>query len=111
LTQIKAPQPRQGQHVRVDGETIMAAETATRSRLDVGRTASTGASALLLLFVLSWVAAVVGAPVTQLWIDAFTLAPADSSAALAEGSFWSLIAGAIAGGAVAFFYNLFEVRR
>lgn len=80
---------------------------ASESRLSVGRGAAAGAATLTVLYVLCWIGAVANVPVTHLWIQGFTFAPPDSLQALGEGVFWSIIAGAVAGGIGAFFYNLF----
>lgn len=82
--------------------------TVTReSQLSVYRGAAAGAATLTVLYVLCWIGAVIDVPVTHLWIEGFTFAPPDSLQALGEGVLWSVIAGAIAGGIGAFFYNLF----
>jgi hypothetical protein len=85
--------------------------TSPHGRISIPRSAGAGAATLTLLYVLCWIGAVVGVPVTHLWIQGFTLAPVDSYQALGEGVFWSIIAGAIAGGTAAFFYNSFGRRR
>jgi hypothetical protein len=79
-------------------------------RIGLLRAAATGAASLLLLFVLCWIGARLGVPVTHLGIQAFTFASVDSTQALLEGGGWSVVVGAVAGFVIAFFYNLFGRR-
>jgi hypothetical protein len=46
-----------------------------------------------------------------MFISLFTAQTIDSTAALLEGSAWSLVFGAATGALVAIFYNLFNVGR
>lgn len=77
----------------------------------IPRSAAAAAASLTVLYILCWIGAVVGVPVTHMWIQGFTYAPVDSLRALGEGVLWSLIAGAVVGATAAFFYNLFGALR
>ena len=74
--------------------------------LGVARSASTGAFATLIFFVLCWTAAVAGLSLTHALIGLFTLQPLGSAAALFTGGLWAWVGGGIAGALVAHCYNL-----
>ena len=81
----------------------------TRSihRIHVLRLALTGAIAALLFFLLCWVGAQVPlGTLSHMYVQLFTKSDMGSTAALAEGSLWSLGFGLIGGALVAWAYNL-----
>lgn len=77
-------------------------------RLTVTRLAVAGGVTAALIFVLCWIGAFIpySSP-THAYIGLFTSADLKSTAALAEGSLWSLLFGGLSGGLFAFVYNLF----
>ena len=80
---------------------------APRATLGVARSASTGAFATLIFFVLCWAAAAVEAlSLSHAFIGLFTMKAAGSAAALLEGGLWAWIGGGIAGALTAHCYNL-----
>lgn len=83
--------------------------SSTGNRLDVVRSAATGAATLIALFVLCWGPAAAGFfNVTHMYISLFTAAEVTSTTALGEGLGWSTVFGAIGGALVAAFFNLFS---
>ncbi len=78
----------------------------TDSKLGVWRLAAAGAVTLTVLFVLCWLAALTDWPVAHMWIQLFTKAPVDSTAALGEGVLWSVIFGGVSGAILACAYNV-----
>lgn len=83
--------------------------TTPDTRLSVRRTAVAGSATLSFLFVLCWLGAQLGLPVTHGWVKLFTFAPVDSLHALTQGSGWSIVIGGVIGAVAAFFYNSFAV--
>ncbi|CAN5285597.1 hypothetical protein BH10PSE14_BH10PSE14_20570 [soil metagenome] len=77
-------------------------------RLNVVRCAATGAALLSAIFVLCWLAAALfGAIGSHMYMAMFTPTLPGSFIALAAGLCWSILFGAVAGGVLAVFYNLF----
>jgi len=77
-------------------------------RLSVTRLAITGGVTGALIFVLCWIGAFIPfASPTHAYIGLFTPADMKSTAALAEGSLWSLLFGGLSGALFALVYNLF----
>lgn len=87
---------------------MTAAPSLSRSPRPLGaiRCAASAALALIVLFALCWVGAVVVENQSHMFIALFTTQPVTSTAALAEGLCWSLVFGALAGALFALFYNL-----
>lgn len=84
-------------------DVTFAAPSAT---LGVARSASTGAFATLIFFVLCWAAAAAGVSLSHAFIGLFTLQPAGSTAALLAGGLWAWVGGGIGGALIAHCYNL-----
>jgi hypothetical protein len=82
------------------------ATTPDSGRLDIVRCASTGAFAILLVFLLCWVATALGTPLAHSFISLFTVQPVGSTEALWMGGVCAFIFGGVTGGLVAHFYNL-----
>jgi hypothetical protein len=77
------------------------------NRASILRFAVTGAVSLILLFVLCWLGALVlPSAFSHLFVTLFTVAPMISWLALAQGICSALIFGALAGGLLAWSYNL-----
>ena len=75
-------------------------------QLGLVRCGLTGASVLAGVFALCWVAAAANIfPASHMYISLFTPLPDASGDALAAGSLWSLVFGAIGGGLIAVVYN------
>lgn len=79
-------------------------------RLSVNRLAMTGALATALLFVLCWIAGVLGFVGSHAFIALFTLAPVLSVTALCIGMLSAAVFGGIGGAAIALFYNVLAPR-
>ena len=78
-----------------------------RAKANVLRLALTGALAAGAFYVICWLGAFLPlGPATHMYIELFTKAPVNSSAALGQGLGWSIAFGLIAGGLIAFAYNL-----
>ena len=93
------------------GQVESAASTAgTGRRASVGRLTATGGIAAALIFVLCWTGTFVpfSSP-THAFIGLFTTAEMTSTTALIEGTFWSLLFGALWGAMIAVTYNLLAV--
>ena len=81
--------------------------TATTRYLSVVRAACSVGLASGLLFAMCWIATFVPlGQTTHLYIQLFTSAEVSSGLALAQGFFWALIMGVVAGALGAFIYNL-----
>jgi hypothetical protein len=80
--------------------------TATTHRLGVVRLGLTGGLTAGLIFILCWIGTRVpiSSP-THAYIGLFTPADMTSVTALLEGTLWSLLFGALAGGVFALVYN------
>jgi len=77
------------------------------SKVGVPRFALTGGLAATTFFVLCWLGAVLGiGPAIHMYIQLFTDAATTSGVALLLGACLSLVFGLVAGGLIAFFYNL-----
>lgn len=75
-------------------------------KLGILRCTLTGATVLVVLYVLCWGAAAAGLiNSSHMYISLFTLAPVASLAALAVGLCWSVVFGALTGALVALAYN------
>ncbi len=83
--------------------------TTPDARLSVRRTAVAASATLSVLFVLCWLGAWIGLPVTHGWVKLFTFAPVGSLHALSQGLGWSIVIGGVGGAAAPFFYNSFAV--
>ena len=81
----------------------LAAPSAT---LGIARSASTGAFATLIFFVLCWAAAAGGLSLSHAFVGLFTLKAVGSTAAFLEGGLWAWVAGGIGGALIAHCYNL-----
>ena len=80
----------------------------SKSLASVRRLAATLGASCAAIFVLCWAGTYIASPnPTHAFIGLFTRAEASSVQALAEGSGWALLFGALSGAAIAFFYNLF----
>lgn len=79
----------------------------TERKLSAARCALTGATVLVIQFVVCWIAAAAGLAGSHMYIANFTLAPVGSPTALAVGVFWSVVIGAATGALVALVYNVF----
>ena len=76
-------------------------------QIGVVRLAAAAAVSGAAIFVLCWLGTLFAfASPTHGYITLFTPAPVDSVQALAEGSLWSLLFGALAGTVFALIYNL-----
>ena len=79
------------------------------STMNVARSTAAAAMTLAVLFILCWaVAAVSDIRFSHMFMELFTMAPAQSVAALGEGFLWSFLTGAVAGALGSVFYNLFS---
>lgn len=81
-------------------------ETERSHRLNIPRLLVTGGVTAAIVFVLCWAATFVpfSSP-THAYISLFSNADIKSAQALAEGTLWSLMFGAIVGGLFALIYN------
>ena len=71
------------------------------------RLALTGALAAGIFYLVCWLGAFLPiGPATHMYLALFTSAEITSSLALVQGLCWSLVFGLIAGGLIAFIYNL-----
>lgn len=74
----------------------------------MARSTAAAAVTLAVLFFLCWaIAAVSDIRFSHMFMELFTLAPAQSGAALGEGLLWSFLTGAVVGALGSVFYNLF----
>ena len=77
------------------------------SRVNVSRFAFTGALAAITFFILCWIGGFLPfGPATHMYVQLFTDAQPSSGLALLQGVCWSLVFGLVAGGLIAFYYNL-----
>jgi branched-subunit amino acid transport protein AzlD len=83
--------------------------TTPDTRLSMRRLAVAASATMGVLFVLCWLGAQLGLPVTHGWVKLFTFAPVDSLHALTQGLGWSIVIGGVVGAVAAFFYNSFAV--
>ena len=78
------------------------------TKIDVARSTAAAAVTLAVVFFVCWaVAAVSDIRFPHMFMELFTLAPAQSGAALGEGLLWSTLTGACAGALASISYNLF----
>lgn len=76
-------------------------------KLGIARLSLTGALAATAFAILCWVAARLGlGPVTHMYLQLFTNGDVGSGLALFVAACTSFVAGLVAGGLIAFFYNL-----
>ena len=82
--------------------------TASGTRLNYFRSASTGAFSTLIIFALCWAGVALGLPLTlpHGFVSLFTLEPVGSVNALLIGGGFAFLAGGIAGAIIAHCYNL-----
>ena len=77
-------------------------------KMSVPRLAAAGAVTAAIVFILCWFGTFIAfASPTHAYIALFTRAEANSTAALIEGSLWSLLFGVLTGALFAAVYNLF----
>ena len=77
-------------------------------KLGVARFAATGALTALAFYILCWIGALLPLGyVSHMYLQLFTSADVTSIVALAEGGFWSLVFGLVAGALIALFFNAF----
>ena len=82
-------------------------ERSMKERAPVVRFAATGATTLVILFVLCWIGAVAWpAAFTHAFVTLFTAAPTTSRLALGQGICNALLFGFMAGAILALSYNL-----
>lgn len=81
-------------------------ESGLGQRISVLRLLVSGAATAALIFIVCWIGTFVpfSSP-THAYIGLFTPADIGSVEALAEGTIWSLLFGALSGGLFALFYN------
>ena len=82
--------------------------TASTTRLNYFRSASTGAFSTLWLFALCWAGVAIGLPLvlSHAFVGLFTLEPAGSLSSLWSGGLSAFVSGGIAGAIIAHCYNL-----
>jgi len=83
--------------------------TGPHARLNILRCGLTGAISLAILFAICWVGALLIASQSHMFIEIFTRQPVTSVGALAEGTCWSLVFGALGGALLAIVYNALAV--
>ena len=89
--------------------TLASDTRAVPHRLGILRLAFTGALSATAFAVLCWVGARLGlGPVTHMYLQLFTTADTGSALALLIAVCASFVAGLVAGGLIAFFYNVLE---
>lgn len=77
------------------------------SRVNISRFAFTGALVAITFFILCWIGGLLPFGLaSHMYVQLFTAAQPSSGLALILGVCWSLVFGLIAGGLVAFYYNL-----
>jgi hypothetical protein len=80
----------------------------TVRKLGVARLATTGAVTALVFYLVCWIGALLPLGyVSHMYLQLFTNSDIRSTAALVEGSVWSIVFGLIAGALIALFYNAF----
>ena len=82
--------------------------TASGTRLNYYRSASTGAFSTLIIFALCWAGVALGLPLvlSHAFVGLFTLEPAGSLPSLLIGGLSSIVSGGIAGSIIAHCYNI-----